>query len=96
MNRPSQADLTQTAGHPRGPGRGPVSHLCPAAHCRQAVSPARLMCRRHWYQVPKNLRDAVWITWQSGNGVGTSAHTDAVLAAIAAAADSHPADDCCR
>lgn len=54
------------------------------------------MCRRHWYQVPKKLRDAVWITWQSGNGVGTPEHTDAVLAAIAAASDSHYTDDSSR
>lgn len=40
------------------------------------------MCRSHWYQVPKPLRDVIWATWQSGAGVGTPGHTDAILAAI--------------
>jgi hypothetical protein len=70
---------------PRGTGNGPGSHLCPAAGCRQPVSPDRLMCRPHWYQVPKPLRDAVWVTWRSGTGAGTPAHTAAILAAISAA-----------
>ncbi len=42
------------------------------------------MCRPHWYQVPKPLRDAVWATWRSGAGAGTPAHTAAIRAAIAA------------
>jgi hypothetical protein len=43
------------------------------------------MCRIHWYRVPKRLRDIVWATWRSGAGVGTPEHTDAILAAVAAA-----------
>jgi hypothetical protein len=74
------------ARRPYGTGRGPGSHLCPVNGCRQHVSPDRLMCRLHWYQVPKRLRDIVWITWRSGAGVGTPEHTDAILAAVAAAA----------
>jgi hypothetical protein len=65
-------------------GRGPGSHLCPAPGCPQHVSADRLMCRPHWYAVPKPLRDAVWATWQSGRGAGTPAHTAAIRAAIAA------------
>jgi hypothetical protein len=75
---------------PQGVGRGPGSHLCPAIGCRQHVSPDRLMCRLHWYQVPKRLRDLVWATWRSGAGVGTPEHTDAILAAIAAAVGGEP------
>ena len=75
----------QAARRPHGTGRGPGSHLCPAAGCRQHVSADRLMCRPHWYQVPKPLRDAVWATWRSGAGAGTSEHTAAILAAIGAA-----------
>ena len=25
-----------------------------------------LMCRRHWYMVPKPLRDAIWQTYRDG------------------------------
>ncbi len=44
-----------------------------------------MMSRPDWYRVPKPLRDAVWATWRSGAGTGTPEHTDAILAAIAAA-----------
>lgn len=81
------ADLAARSRRPSGPGCGPGSHLCPAAGCRRQVSPDRLMCRPHWYRVPKPLRDAVWATWRSGAGVGTSAHAEAILAAIAAASE---------
>jgi hypothetical protein len=74
-----------TARAPHGTGNGPGSHLCPARGCRTAVSPDRLMCRPHWYAVPKPLRDAVWATWRSGAGAGTADHTAAILAAIDAA-----------
>jgi DNA-binding SARP family transcriptional activator len=85
------APAADGAGHPvrarrpQGVGRGPGSHLCPARGCRQHVSPDRLMCRLHWYRVPKPLRDIVWATWRSGAGVGTPEHIDAILAAVAAA-----------
>jgi hypothetical protein len=75
---------------PQGIGRGPGSHLCPAAGCRRHVD--RLMCSGHWYQVPKPLRDAVWATWRSGDGVGTPDHADAILAAVAAASENNQND----
>jgi hypothetical protein len=42
------------------------------------------MCRRHWYRIPKQLRDQVWATWRSGLGACSREHLDAVRAAIAA------------
>ncbi len=76
-----------TTTHPpagRGPGSATTAHRCPAGGCRQKIRAGRLMCRPHWYQVPKPLRDAVWATWRSGAGTGTPAHTAAIGAAIAA------------
>ncbi|HVB43035.1 MAG TPA: hypothetical protein VNF47_10070 [Streptosporangiaceae bacterium] len=81
-----RAGLRWPAGRiPYGTGRGPGSHLCPVPGCRQPVSPARFMCRPHWYQLPRPIRDTVWATWRSGNGTGTPEHTTALLAAISAA-----------
>lgn len=68
-------------------GRGPAvgeAHRCPVAGCRARVPYHRLMCKLHWYQVPRPLRDAVWATWQSGAGAGTAAHTAAIEAAVRA------------
>jgi hypothetical protein len=42
------------------------------------------MCRPHWYQVPKPLRDAIWATWRSGRGAGGPEHAAAIQAAITA------------
>jgi hypothetical protein len=41
-----------------------------------------LMCRAHWYAVPKALRNAVWAAWDNGAGSGTSQHRAAITAAI--------------
>jgi hypothetical protein len=45
------------------------------------------MCRRHWYRVPKHLRDQVWVTWRSGQGTHSREYHDAVRLAIAACQD---------
>jgi hypothetical protein len=42
------------------------------------------MCRAHWYRLSKELRDLVWATWRSGEGVLSSEHREAVRRAIAA------------
>jgi len=47
-----------TAGRGRGPG-GPLTgssthaYRCPIPGCDDLIDPSRLMCRRHWYRVPK-------------------------------------------
>jgi hypothetical protein len=77
---------------PGGPGNGPGqprpgarARGCPVGTCRAPVGAGRLMCRPHWYQVPKRLRDQVWAAWHSGAGVFSPAYRSAVGQAIAAA-----------
>ena len=67
-------------------GRGPSGgrHQCPVARCPAGVAPDRLMCRFHWYLVPRTLRDAVWRTWNSGEDAGTEGHRLACSAAVLA------------
>lgn len=43
-----------------------TAHHCHARNCREAVPPKMFMCRRHWYMVPKALRDAVWAAYVPG------------------------------
>jgi hypothetical protein len=78
---------------PAGPGRGPGRRLtalplpacqCPASGCSEQIDPSRLMCRRHWHQVPRHQRDLVWATWRSGAGALSFEHLEAVRQAIAA------------
>jgi len=78
-----------TGGLGRGP-RGQLTTLwtgaeaCAIPRCRNQIDPSRLMCRTHWYMVPKELRDDVWATWRSGDGAFSKAHQDAVRMAVAA------------
>jgi len=77
---------------PSGTGRGPqlpaglagAGHGCRVPPCRAAVAPGYLMCRPHWRQVPKPLRDRVWATWQSGAGVFSPEYREAVRQAVEA------------
>jgi hypothetical protein len=43
-----------------------MSHHCHARGCTVSVPPEMLMCRNHWYKVPKKIRDAVWRTYRPG------------------------------
>lgn len=60
------------------------AHDCPAITCTRRVGRGQLMCRGHWFMVPKMLRDAVWDAWRGGLGAGSPAHRDAILAAVQA------------
>ena len=41
-------------------------HHCHARGCTVPVPPKLLMCRRHWFMVPKPIRDRVWEHYQPG------------------------------
>ena len=58
------------------------SHECPATGCAKDVGADQLMCPRHWYMVPRPLRNAVWSAWRYGAGAGSAAHTAAIMRAI--------------
>lgn len=78
-----------TGGRGRGP-RGQLTTLssgvgcCPIPRCSEPIDLSRLMCRSHWYMVPKEMRDQVWATWRSGQGAYEREHQDAVHRAVLA------------
>lgn len=39
------------------------------------------MCRRHWYMVPQNLRDAIWVTYRPGQEITKDASPEYLAAA---------------
>lgn len=45
---------------------GAVIHICHAMGCERTVPPRYLMCRRHWFMVPKSLRKLIWQTYRPG------------------------------
>lgn len=62
-------------------------HRCHAAGCTAVVPPAMLMCRMHWFMVPKPLRQAVWRLYRRGQEV-TKDPTPDYLAVARAAIDA--------
>ena len=46
-----------------------MSHICHALRCSIPVPPKMLMCKMHWWMVPKLLRDEVWATYRPGQEV---------------------------
>jgi hypothetical protein len=66
---------------------GENAHVCHATGCKAKVPPKMLMCRKHWYMVPKPLRDRVWATYVSGQEIRkdpTDEYMDAQRAAVRA------------
>lgn len=60
---------------------------CPVEGCPTRHDRAMLMCRRHWYKVPKPLRDELWKVYRS-EGVLSEEYMDARKACIEAAEEA--------
>ena len=43
-----------------------MAHTCHATACRQRVPASMWGCRRHWFMLPKPLRDRVWTHYRPG------------------------------
>lgn len=43
-----------------------MKHSCHARNCGIQVPPKLFMCRKHWFMVPKYLRDSIWATYTPG------------------------------
>lgn len=43
-----------------------MSHTCHATDCKVEVPPELFMCKRHWFMLPKPLRNRIWATYRPG------------------------------
>lgn len=43
-----------------------ATHTCHAEECEVHVPPKMFMCRRHWFTLPKALRDEIWLQYAVG------------------------------
>ena len=43
-----------------------MSHHCHATGCNVPVPPEMWGCRKHWFMVPKSIRDRIWATYRQG------------------------------
>jgi hypothetical protein len=46
-----------------------MSHTCHHPECKKIVPPKLLACRKHWFQLPKVLRDEVWQVYVPGQEI---------------------------
>lgn len=59
-----------------------MAHNCPAPGCIVTVNDTMLMCRQHWFMVPRDLRARLWATWNRGKGWGSKEHVTAMRACV--------------
>ena len=43
-----------------------MAHTCHATACTKRVPPEMFMCKRHWFILPKSIRDKIWETYRPG------------------------------
>ena len=43
-----------------------MTHTCHARNCETSIPRTKLMCRMHWFMVPKRLREMVWREYRAG------------------------------
>jgi len=78
------SNLSQKKAHVRA-AKQTRRHHCHAKGCDKQVKPALFMCARHWYMVPKNLRDQVWEHYSLGQEHGSAEVTEEYLQVTEAA-----------
>lgn len=61
-----------------------MTHRCHAIGCEVVVDPGLLMCREHWFKVPRLLRRAVWRNYRKGQEITKDPSRDYLEAARAA------------
>lgn len=67
-----------------------MPHTCHATACEKRVPPSMWGCKRHWFMVPKQIRDRVWATYRPGqedDWKPTRAYLEAAKAAVVAVAE---------
>lgn len=62
-------------------GRQTRRHHCHWPDCTEQVPPAKWGCRRHWFMLPKRLRDLIWSTYRPGQEDSQTPSRDYVAAA---------------
>jgi len=44
-------------------------HKCHWPSCKVEVPPSLWGCKKHWFKLPKKLRDRIWATYRSGQEI---------------------------
>lgn len=46
-----------------------MKHTCHHPGCTREVAPRFWGCQKHWFRLPRRLRDAIWRTYRPGQEV---------------------------
>lgn len=46
-----------------------MKHTCHHPGCTAEVPPRMWGCRKHWFRLPKTLRDRIWATYRPGQEI---------------------------
>lgn len=67
----SEARLTlaDKVAHVNRASKCAAGHHCHWPGCGKDVPPAKWGCARHWFMLPKEIRDAIWAAYQPGQEV---------------------------
>lgn len=58
-----------------------MSHTCHWPTCTTPVPPAMWGCKKHWFMLPKRLRDEIWRTYRPGQEITKDPSDDYLAAA---------------
>lgn len=59
------------------------NHHCHWPTCDQNIPPAMWGCKKHWFKIPKHLRDRIWATYRPGQEVNMTPSAEYLDAADA-------------
>ncbi len=59
-------------------------HRCHWPDCELPVPPKMWGCRRHWFKLPKRIRDEIWRTYRPGQEIDKNPSSEYLEAAAAA------------
>jgi len=62
------SDIADKVAYVKGQGQT-RNHHCHWPGCDEQVPPAKWGCARHWFKLPKPLRDRIWRTFDPGQEV---------------------------
>ncbi len=74
------ADIDEKVRHVKSQGQT-RNHTCHWAGCETQVPPAMWGCKKHWFRLPKDLRDRIWRTYEPGQEISMTPSADYLAAA---------------
>jgi hypothetical protein len=66
-----------------------MPHTCHWPGCGHEIPASLFMCKKHWFALPRALRQEIWRTYRSGQEVTKDPSREYMAAALAAVGWAH-------